>query len=157
MDLYEQLLFQAEKLGIKVKEIDLGINNECGYYCNNKIIINSRISNAQKYVILAEELGHHFTTVGDITNQSQINNIKQELIARRWGHEHIVSLIGLINAFEYGCKDKYQIAEFLGVTIKYLEECISDYKRRYGSSYVIDNYCIIFEPNLMIGKINTAI
>lgn len=158
MTLYEKLLSRANNEGIRVKEIDLGTEEECGYYCNSKILINSRMSDKQKYIVLAEELGHHYTTFGDITNQCNIRNRKKELIARRWGYEHTVSLIGLINSFEHGCKNKYEISEFLGVTVEYLDECIESYKKKYGVSYFLDQYCIIFEPNLSIGKLtNSAI
>lgn len=87
---YKKLLLKAESLGIKVKEIDLGAYDECGYYNNNKIIINSRMHETQKYGVLAEELGHHFKTIGDITDQSKVENRKQELIARRKGYELIL-------------------------------------------------------------------
>lgn len=152
MTAYEKLLIKAENLGIRVREVDFETDEECGYYHNNKILINSRLNEKQKYGVLAEELGHHCKTFGDITDQSKLENRKQELIARRWGYAHTVNLVGLIEAFEYGLKYYYEVAEFLGVTETYLYDCIEDYKKQYGEYTEIEQYCIIFVPNLRIVK-----
>lgn len=47
----------------------------------------------EKYEILSEELGHFFTSYGDITNLSDIGNIKQENRARRWSYETTVGIM----------------------------------------------------------------
>ena len=149
---YEKLLVEIEGMGIKVKEVDFNTNKECGYYCNNKILINSRLTCKQKYGVLAEELGHYHKTVGIIINQKNINNRKQELIARRWSYDKAVGLLGLIKAFEYGCKDRYEIAEYLDVTVDYLNEVLEYYASKYGVIHRIDNYIIYFSPTVCIGK-----
>ena len=151
MNNYESLLIDYENCEIDFKEVDFQCNKEIGYYNNNKILVNTQISNKQKYGVLAEELGHHFTTVGDIKKLDNTNNKKQELKARRWGHKKIVSLDSIIEAFDNNCLNKYEIAEYLGVTDKYFEECIQDYKNMYGTEVCkIGKYHIIFEPSLGI-------
>lgn len=148
---YEILLKEADELHIIVKEKNLRTKD--GFCYGNRIAINKKLETTkEKYCILSEELGHYHMTVGDITDQTKIQNRKQELIARRWGYEHTVSLVGLITAFEYGSRGSFEIAEFLGVTEKYLSECLDYYKRRYGLYHTIENYIIYFEPNLFIGK-----
>ncbi len=149
---YEKLLSHADKLGIKVKEIDFECNDECGYYSNNKILINNRISEVQKYAVLAEELGHHHKTVGDITNQNKIENKKQELIARRWGYEQLIGIIDLINAYNYGCENKYEIAKYLNVTENFLSQALEYYSCKYENGYKIDRYWIDFNNGLNIFK-----
>lgn len=149
---YEKLLSQADKLGIKVKEIDFECDEECGYYSNNKILINSRISEVQKYAVLAEELGHHHTSVGDITDQSKLENRKQELIARRWAYEKLVGIVDLINAYNHGCQNKYEIAKYLNVTEKFLSEALEYYSCKYEKGYRIDVYWINFNNGLNILK-----
>ena len=149
---YEKLLSQADKLGIKIKEIDFECDEECGYYSNNKILINSRISEVQKYAVLAEELGHHHTSVGDITDQSKLENRKQELIARRWAYETLIGIVDLINAYNHGCQNKYEIAKYLNVTEKFLLEALEYYKCKYENGYNIDNYWINFNNGLNILK-----
>ena len=63
-----------------------------------------------------------------------------------------IGLFGLIRAYEHGCKDKYEIAEYLDVTEEYLEDCIDCYRDKYGECKTVDNYTIYFIPNLMIFK-----
>lgn len=48
-----------------------------------------------------------------------VNDKKQELKARRWGYKHIVSLEKIIEAIECNCINRYEIAEYLGITDKY--------------------------------------
>ncbi|CAI3208575.1 ImmA/IrrE family metallo-endopeptidase [Clostridium neonatale] len=148
MTAYEKLLIRAEINGIRVKEMDFGAAEECGYYSNNKIIINSRLTDKQKYGVLAEELGHHYKTFGDITDQRKTENRKQELIARRKGFEFILQPLDLVYAFRCGCKNIYEIADFFEITADKLNEIIADFKCKYGVGKKFDKYYITFEPNL---------
>ena len=79
-------------------------------------------------------------------------NRKQERHARLWGYNRVIGLFGLIRAYEHGCKDKYEIADYLDVTEEYLEDCIDCYRDKYGEYKTVDNYTIYFIPNLMIFK-----
>lgn len=153
MTKYEKLISEAQKQGVEIVEINLGTDKPCGKCVNNTIIINSRINTYDKYCILAEELGHYHLTFGNITNQSKIENRKQECIARRWGSENLVRILDIINAYEFGARNRYELAEFLGVTENFLDESIKYYKAKYGTYFTIDNYTVYFEPNLGIMKI----
>ncbi|NLK93890.1 MAG: ImmA/IrrE family metallo-endopeptidase, partial [Clostridiales bacterium] len=119
---YESLLFECYNEGINVKEKPLQANN--GLCKGNKIAIKNTLSTKEKYCTLSEELGHYKLTVGNITNLKDINNMKQELKARRWGYNKTVNLEGIIEAFEHNCIHDYEIAEYLEVTTKYFRECI---------------------------------
>lgn len=147
---YEELLIEADKLGIIVKEADLKTKEEHCY--GKRIAIHKYLSNYEKACVLAEELGHYYLTVGDITNQLYINNKKQELLARRWGYNKKIGLIGFIKAFESGCVNRYEMAECLNVTVDYLNEAIEYYASKYGIMHRIDDYIIYFSPNFYIGK-----
>ncbi|WP_288477987.1 ImmA/IrrE family metallo-endopeptidase [uncultured Clostridium sp.] len=149
---YENLVAECNSYGIKVIELSLDNSKACGKCIGKTIIINKNISEKEKYCVLCEELGHYHLTIGNITNQTKLSNKKQEVLARRWAYRKNVGLIDLIDAFKAGCKTKYEIAEFLNVTPKYLEEAISYYKSKYGVDYVIDCYHIIFSPSFFIGK-----
>ena len=70
---------------------------------------------------------------------------KQERQARLWGYNRSIGLLGLIRVYENGCKDKYEIAE-------YLEGCINCYRDKYGEYKIIGNYTIYFIPYLAVFK-----
>jgi IrrE N-terminal-like domain len=151
MDLtYEELLVEADGLGITVKEVNL--KTRTGYCYGKRIAIHKNLSNYEKVCVLAEELGHYHLTVGDITNQENINNRKQELLARRWGYDKNIGLLGLIRAFENRCSNRYEIAEYLNITVEYLNEALEYYTSKYGLMHSIDNYIIYFSPTFYIGK-----
>lgn len=82
---YEELQFQNPN--IHIKEIDLsdvvGLKGLC---FGDNIAIHSDMTIAEKTRILAKELGHYHTTVGDILDQNPTANRKQELHARAWGY-----------------------------------------------------------------------
>lgn len=109
-------------------------------------------SQSEKACVLAEELGHYHTTYGNILDESDISNRKQELRARAWGYDKQIGLFGLIKAYEHGCKNQYEISEYLDVTEKYLNECLVYYQSKYGMCKSIDNYVIYFIPNLIVFK-----
>lgn len=142
--LYERLLNECTQCGIDVHEMDLATK---GLYCDNVIAISKRIkTTSEKTCILAEELGHHYTSVGDILDQSKIENRKQEKKARGWAYQKLVGITKLIEAYKAGCRNRYELAEFLEVTEEFLQEAITYYKEKYGVYYQIDNYIVYFEP-----------
>ncbi|MEG0668530.1 MAG: hypothetical protein RR460_07865 [Clostridium sp.] len=147
---YDELLIEATNLGIIVKEFNL--RTKKGFCHGNRIAIDKNLTSIEKSCVLCEELGHYFLSVGDITNQELISNRKQELLARKWGYNKKIGLLGLINAFENNCLNKYETAEFLNVTEEYLDECIDYYRYKYGVMHIVDNYIIYFLPTLGILK-----
>ena len=150
---YEELLKDADSLGIVVKEKPLYSGD--GRILKNKIAIRRDIpTQVKKACILAEELGHYYTTYGDILDQSDTGNRKQELRARKWAYDRQVGLIGIIRCYEHGCQSIAEMADYLEVTEEFLHEALSHYKRKYGLSTNIDRYIIYFEPALLVGKID---
>nr|WP_297632095.1 ImmA/IrrE family metallo-endopeptidase [uncultured Clostridium sp.] len=148
---YEELLIESETLGAIVKEVDLITKKGLCY--GNRIAIKHNLTEREKNCVLAEELGHYILTVGDIKEQRfNISNRKQELLARAWGYDKLIGLSGLINAFNAGCKFKYELAEYFNITEAYLDEALHHYVNKYGSCYTVDCYIINFLPNLQIGK-----
>lgn len=118
-----------------------------GLYCNGIIAINSDIDTmVEKNCVLAEELGHHLLTVGDITDQSRVSNRKQEKIARNWAYEKLIPVSKLIDCYERGCKNRYEIADFLNVTEDFLEDALKHYSEKYGLFKKVNGYAVYFEP-----------
>lgn len=71
---YDELLIEAENVGLMVREKPLQYVFR-GLYKNKKIIIDKNIeTDNEKNGILAEEIGHHCTTSGNILDLSDIWN-----------------------------------------------------------------------------------
>lgn len=94
----------------------------------------------------------HRSTVGDIIDVESAPNRKQERQARLWAYNKRIGLCGLIRAFERGCKNQYEIAEFLNITNEFLKDAIQCYCEKYGVYVDVDNYTIYFIPQLIIAK-----
>lgn len=119
---YDELLTAALQKGLTVKEKRLSGNN--GRIMGNRIAIRKDMTTTEKACVLAEELGHHETTVGNIIDMSVSWNRKQERQARLNGYNRMIGLMGIVKAYEKGCQNQHEIAEFLNVTEEYLLECI---------------------------------
>ena len=142
---YEQLLTAADQEGLLVKEQPLTEHD--GLIRGSRIAIRKDIeTQAEKSCVLAEELGHHYTTAGDILDQTDVMNQKQEYRARLYGYNLKIGLTGLIRAYEAGCRSLYEMADFLDATEEYLKEAIQCYRSKYGVCTSIDNYVVYFEP-----------
>ena len=117
------------------------------------ILLGSQLkTTAEKTSILAEEMVHHFTSVGYITDLKNVNSRQQELDARLWGYNRLIGLRGIIHAFEHHCQNRYEMAEYLDVTEDYLEEALACYRSKYGVYTVVDNYAIYFIPNIAVAR-----
>lgn len=141
---YETLLDEADLNGITIKERPLKGNN--GRIRGAQILIRQNMPDNQKACVLAEELGHYYTTTGDILNQSEDFNRKQERTARLWAYNRMVTLDKLIGAKEAGCQNRYEIAQYLDVTEAFLQDAINCYQAKYGIGLQKDHYLILFEP-----------
>ena len=145
---YEELLAESEEQNLIVKEKELPGYN--GRIYKNRIAIRKNLSKIEKTCVLAEELGHHHTSVGNILDVNDVRNRKQERQARLWGYNKLIGLTGIITAFRAGCQSRHEIAELLDVTEEYLQECIDCYRDKYGVYTEVDNYVIYFIPNLAV-------
>ena len=153
MNSYEALLDEACDIGLIVKEKPLQYNN--GRIKGNRIAIRQDINTTtEKACVLAEELGHHHTSVGNILDMDLTGNRKQERQARIWAFNKLIGLTGIVEAFEHGCQSRYEMAEYLDVTEEFLEECVACYRNKYGVGTTLDNYYIMFIPNLNVGRID---
>lgn len=141
---YETLLEEADSQCLVVKEKPLRAHN--GRIKGNRIAIKKDIPTIQKACVLAEELGHHYTTVGNILDQSKTENRKQERRARLWAYKRAFDLVDLVSAYKHGCRNRYEIAEYLEVTEQFLQEALGTYKEKYGIYTEVDCYVVYFEP-----------
>jgi hypothetical protein len=148
---YDELLAEADSIGLVVKEKMLRGND--GRIKGYRIAIRKNIPTLkEKSCILAEEIGHYLTTSGDIIDQNQISNRKQELRARRWAYDKQIGLTGIISAYNANCINIFEMANHLDVTEEFLHEALKYYRIKYGEYTTIDNYIIYFEPSLGVMK-----
>lgn len=86
-------------------------------------------------------------------DQSKIENRKQEHIARAWAYDHLIGLVGLVNAYKYGCRNKYEVAEFLHLSEAFLQNALTYYSEKYATCCENKDYIVYFNPLGVIEKI----
>lgn len=149
MTKYEYLLNEADSQQLITVESPLRANK--GRIVGDMIAIKSDMTDTEKQCVMAEELGHYYTSVGDILDQITVENRKQELKARLWAYKRLLPLDCFISAFRSGCNSLYEYADYLNVTETFLHDAIRRYKQIYGTDWVrFDNYAIRFCPELAI-------
>ena len=154
MNSLERLEDEACRDGIEIVNCRFNSPRIKGLYCDKTIGITTDIdTSAEKVCVLAEELGHHHTSIGNILDMTDVSNRKQERQARLWGYNKLIGLTGLIKAYEAGCQNCFEMAEYLGVTDEYLCECLEVYRDKYGIGTTVDNYYVMFIPHLAVGKV----
>lgn len=118
-----------------------------GLYFDNIIVLHKGIkTNAERHCILAEELGHYFTSSGINLDQSSIETIKQENSAHRWATNELIDPFRLIDAFKAGVRNRWELAQFLNVTELFIENSLLHLKKLYGDTFAIDEYVVYFDP-----------
>ena len=144
---YEKLLADADQENVIVTDqFDLSDTRFKGLYCDGTIAIKDDMTELEKKCILAEELGHHYTSVGNILDQTDTSNRKQERRARIWAYCKLLSLDDLIDSYKCGCKNRYEIADHINVTEEFLIDCLAYYREKYGLYTKHKNYVIYFDP-----------
>ena len=138
MNKLEQLESEAYEDGIEIIDYTFENSNIKGLYCDGVVGISDSLENStQKRCVLAEEMGHHHTSNGNILTMSSASNRQQEHRARIWGYNKLIGLI----------------ADYLNITTDYLKEAIRTYQNKYGNYVELDNYIIQFNyPSIGIIK-----
>ena len=145
---YTDLLIEATNEGLTVKEKYLQAYD--GRIKGNRIAIRRGIPAIKKACVLAEELGHKYTTYGDILGQCSVDEQKQEQRARLWAYNKMIGLQGIVSAYKNGCSSLHDMADFLEVTEEFLFEALNRYRGKYGCYATMDNYIVYFEPYIAV-------
>ena len=83
MNSFEHLEDQAFKDGIIIVNYSFNSDRIKGLYCDGTVALSSNIkTSSEKACILAEELGHHYPSVGNILDLTVTENRQQERQAR---------------------------------------------------------------------------
>lgn len=149
MGKYEELLINHDYIHIEDKYNLPGKFK--GFYDNDVILIDSKLSTYQKHEVLAEEIAHYKISAGNILDQSNMLNKKLELFARRKAYESVITLQGLIDAYNNGISNIHEMADFFEVNLSFVQECLSHYQNKYGLYTHYGDYIIRFDP-LTINK-----
>jgi hypothetical protein len=143
---YEALLREAHKHGIYVIEKRMPPRIK-GLYADRVIFLNKEQSIISKACVIAEEIAHYHTSVGDILDQSDIRNRKQELRARQWAYQCMIPLDRIVQAHHSRISGRYDLADYLGVTEEFLQAAIDRYTAKYGLSvWADDHHIVLFDP-----------
>lgn len=122
MTKYEELMSANENLTIEERSM---IND--GLYADGCIWLKESMTSIKKACVLAEELGHYHTTVGNILDQNDINSRKQERTARKWAYEKLVPIENIQFAFADGHTEIWDMAEYLDLDEEFLREALIHY------------------------------
>ncbi len=98
-----------------------------GLYADGCVWINGKMPNARKACILAEEIGHYETSFGDILDQRNPNNEKQEHKARRWAFEKLLPEENIYLAAMNGYVTTWDIAEFFELDEEFVKAALKYY------------------------------
>ena len=140
---------EADNNGLIVKEAPLQASD--GRIKGRRIAIRQNIPTLRKKAdVLAEELGHYYTTVGRIVEQASASDRKQERIARLWAYDKRIGLAGLVKGYQAHCRNRHELAECLEVSEEFLKEALDCYREKYGSHVNFGGYTIIFDPALAV-------
>lgn len=151
MTSYEKLLQEAHDEDISVDENYSFQSALQGLYVDKNIALSNRLlTSIKKAGVLAEELGHYYTSTGNILDQTNVSNCKQERKARLWAYDKMIGLSGIIQGYRQHCQNRYELAECLGVSEEFLQEALNCYKEKYGAYVELDGYVIFFEPALAV-------
>lgn len=122
MTKYEELIGEYENLIIEERPM---IND--GLYADGCVWINQDMPTNKKTCVLAEEVGHYETSSGDILDQTDTGNRKQELTARKWAYNKVVPEEKISEAISAGYTEVWEIADHLDVDEKFLIEALKYY------------------------------
>ena len=150
----DKLLKICATSGIHIERTKLPTNMKAFYYSDQDIdpviSIDYSVDNQNEVAcVLAEEVGHYYTSSGNLLTDSDLHKSivrKQENIAKRWAFKYMVSLSDLINAHNASCQTLNEVAEFLNITEEFLRDAAQAYENIYGSYILHQGFKIYFNP-----------
>ena len=153
MPSYDRLLDEAKEQGLTVIEHYPFTSHRIRGLCyDDTIALSAHIdTEAERRVVLGEELTHATHTVGDI-----LEDPRMERRIRERNFDRLVGLQGLVKAFLAGCREPWEFAEHLGVPETFFAELMQNYKERYGVRTTVNTaeglFVIGFEPIFRVRK-----
>ena len=111
------------------------------------IQISPKVSYAERACLIAEELGHHFTSAGNtVIRPDPIRLSRSEERAFRYAVRTLLPFDRLVDALAKAPRMPYELAEDLQVTEDFLRRALAFWEQTYGLIYECDEYVILFCP-----------
>lgn len=85
---------------------------------------------------------HFLTSVGVIVNQKQLQNRKQELLARRLAYKSAISIDDLIRCYELGLQTNYEVASELELPEDFVVNALEYFKTQIADGDTYKGYQI---------------
>ena len=152
--MYETLLDEALKKGFTVIEkYPFRSSRIRGLCCDDTIALSEQIdTEAERTVILCEELTHATHSVGDI-----LEDARMERKARERSFDRLIGLAGLVDAFLANCREPWEFADHFGVPEDFLAAAMQNYRERYGTHVTVPTarglFALSFEPTLHVRRV----
>lgn len=143
MNDYEELLDDFYK-EVPVLEMDLSEHEDKAFYYRNAIFIDRSLTTEKKREHLYEEYAHYLYTVGDISNQDNPDNRKQENLARNRAMIMSISLEDIIASYNQGLREYWEVADYLGFSVRYVYKSVQEIKKAYGLTIDYKDYILKF-------------
>lgn len=121
-----------------------------GLYKDGYIFIDKSMPNYKKLEILAEEQAHYDSSVGVIVDESHKEHAKQEIEARNIALELLVSPKKLVECYECGLVEPWEVADHIGISTSFLQSALHHYKEKYGLVFWYKEYQFVFISDLAL-------
>ncbi|MGI6161254.1 MAG: ImmA/IrrE family metallo-endopeptidase [Christensenellales bacterium] len=146
----ELLEAEARRANIVLETLP-AIYSILGFYfstagCRPVIALAPNLDAKTRLCVLAEELGHHYTTVGDITKLETVAQRKAENYARRWAYARLISPSDFIECKRLGLRNSFEVACHLNIREDFLLLALKCYQSVYGQHRDCNGYRITFDP-----------
>lgn len=151
MEQHEYWLQLAEDIGLHVIEDVPFESNARGMVYGNCIGLNRELkTTTEKICTLAEEIIHSQVNTGNILDQRNIQNVKQEHATRIALHKELASLHSIAELLKQGYRQSYELAEKLDVTEEFLMAAIEGYRQKYGLYVRVGDDTLLLEPTVAL-------
>lgn len=115
-----------------------------GLYIDGTVYLNPDQGKSELLETLSEEIAHYESTVGEIYLEDTHEKKKMEKQARNKALEKVVTLDVLIECFEKGDRQYWEVAERLDVTPEFVHKALMNYKVKYGDFFDYKGYSFKF-------------
>lgn len=135
MDRLEALEAQARRLGVIVDSTILRETDGLdGLYLawpeGAIILVNAHRSRGTQAIALAEEIGHHLRTCGNVIRLDTVAARKGEMAGRAWSYRALMPPEKVAGAVRSGVCTPWELAEHFGVTDSFVRDALAYYQRK---------------------------